>query len=117
MDIIFIDDLRAEAIIGIYEKERNVKQTISIDLELGTSIAKAAQSDNIDDTFNYKMLSKRVEAYIKESEFQLIETLAERIAELILREFDVTWLKLTLHKPGALSNSKDVGIRIVRSAS
>jgi len=94
MDIIFITDLRADAIIGIYEKERNIKQTL-----------------------NYKLLSKRVEAYIQQSEFQLIETLAERLAQLILNEFQVPWLKLTLHKVGALSNSGDVGVRIVRTAT
>lgn len=114
MDSIFITDLRADAIIGIYERERNIKQTISIDLELGADIAKAAKHDNIEDTLNYKELSKRVEAYISSSEFQLVETLAERIAQLILDEFDVPWLELTLHKVGALSNSGDVGVRIKR---
>ncbi len=115
MDIIFITDLRADAIIGIYEKERSIKQTISIDLELGTSVEKAAQRDNIEDTLNYKLLSKRVEAYVQQSEFQLIETLAERIASIIMDEFSVPWLQLTLHKVGALSNSGDVGVKIVRS--
>ena len=114
MDSIFITDLRADAIIGIYERERTIKQTISIDLELGADIAKAAKQDNIEDTLNYKELSKRVEAYIASSEFQLVETLAERIAQLILDEFDVPWLELTLHKVGALSNSGDVGVRIKR---
>ncbi len=116
-DIIFITDLRADAIIGIYDRERVIKQTISVDLELSTSIKAAAKTDSIEDTFNYKLLSKRVEAYIQQSEFQLIETLAERLAELILDEFDVPWLKLTLHKVGALSNSGDVGVRIIRESS
>ena len=81
---------------------------------MGADIAKAAKHDNIEDTLNYKELSKRVEAYIASSEFQLVETLAERIAQLILDEFDVPWLELTLHKVGALSNSGDVGVRIKR---
>jgi len=115
-DIVFITDLRADAIIGIYDKERTVKQTISVDLEIGTSITQAAATDNIDDTFNYKLLSKQVEAFIQQSEFHLIETLAERIAQLILEDYKVPWVKLTLHKVGALSNSGDVGIRIVRKA-
>ena len=115
-DIIFITDLRADAIIGIYEKERSVKQTISVDLELSTSVKRAAQTDSVDDTFNYKLLSKRVETYIQQSEFRLIETLAERLAQLIMVEFDVPWLKLTLHKVGALSNSGDVGVRIIRQS-
>jgi len=116
-DIIFITDLRAEAIIGIYDRERSIKQTVSVDLELSTSVKRAALTDNVEDTFNYKLLSKRVEAYIQQSEFQLIETLAERLAEVILEEFDVPWLKLTLHKIGALSNSGDVGVRIIRASS
>jgi len=116
-DIIFITDLRAEAIIGIYDRERSIKQTISVDLELATSVKHAAKTDNVEDTFNYKLLSKRVEAYIQQSQFQLIETLAERLAGIILDEFDVPWLKLTLHKVGALSNSGDVGVRIIREAS
>jgi len=115
-DIIFITDLQAEAVIGIYDRERSIKQTISVDLELGTSVKNAAKTDSVDDTFNYKLLSKRVESYIQQSEFQLIETLAERLAELILDEFNVPWLKLTLHKTGALSNSRDVGVRIIRQS-
>lgn len=115
-DIIFITDLRADAIIGIYDRERSIKQTISVDLELSTSVKNAAMNDNVDNTFNYKLLSKRVEAYIQQSEFQLIETLAERLAGIILNEFDVPWLKLTLHKVGALSNSRDVGVRIIRQS-
>ena len=114
MDTIFITDLRADAIIGIYDKERTIRQTISVDLELGTSVKDAAITDSVDDTFNYKLLSKRVEAYIQQSEFQLIETLAERLANIIMDEFGVPWLTLTLHKVGALSNSRDVGVRIVR---
>ena len=117
MDTIFITDLRADAIIGIYDKERSIKQSISIDLELGTSVTDAAKSDNVDDTLNYKLLSKRVEAYIQQSEFQLIETLAERLAGIIMDEFGVPWLQLTLHKLGALSNSRDVGVRIVRHST
>jgi len=116
-DIIFITDLRADAIIGIYDRERSVKQTISIDLELSTSVKQAAKTDNVNNTFNYKLLSKRVEAYIQQSEFQLIETLAERLAQMIMDEFNVPWLKLTLHKVGALSNSGDVGVRIIRDSS
>jgi len=117
MDSIFITDLRADAIIGIYERERTIKQTISIDLELGADIAKAASRDNIVDALNYKDLSKQVESYVSQSQFQLIETLAERVAELILNEFNVPWLSLTLHKVGALSNSGDVGVRIKRHRS
>ena len=114
MDIIFISQLQVETIIGIFDWEQTQKQTVSIDLEMATDITSAAASDSIDDTLSYKDVSKRVEQYIAESQFQLVETLAERVAELVLSEFPVPWLRLTVHKPGALSNSKDVGIRIER---
>jgi len=114
MDIVFITDLRADAIIGIYDWERKQKQTISIDIEMSTDIAKAAAIDDIESALNYKAISKRIEQFIVNSEFQLVETLAERLSEVIQQEFGVQWLRLTLHKPGALSNSKDVGVRIER---
>lgn len=114
MDIIFITDLRADAVIGIFEWERSIKQTISVDLELSADIKRAAATDKIEQALNYKAISKRVEAYISTSEFHLIETLAENIAKVIMIEFDVPWLRLTLHKVDALSNSSDVGIKITR---
>ena len=114
MDIIFITDLRADAIIGIYDWERKQKQTISIDIEMSTDISKAAAADNIESALNYKAISKRIEQFIANSEFQLVETLAENISDVVREEFGVQWLRLTLHKPGALSNSKDVGVRIER---
>ena len=116
MDTIFITDLRAEAIIGIYDWERKQKQTISIDIEMSTDIAKAAATDDINSALNYKAISKRIEQFIIDSEFQLVETLAERISQVVREEFGVQWLRLTLHKPGALSNSKDVGVRIERGS-
>jgi dihydroneopterin aldolase len=115
MDIIFITDLRADAIIGIYDRERTTKQTISIDMEMASDIRAAAATDHIDQALDYKSISKRVEAYIQQSEFQLVESLAEAITQLVMNEFGVTWIKLTLHKVGALSNSGDVGVRIIRS--
>lgn len=114
MDIVFITDLRAETIIGIFEWERNQKQVVSVDLEMAADISKAAARDSIEDTLNYKAVSKRVEQYITNSSFQLVETLAERLSEVVLNEFPVPWLRLTVHKPGALSNSRDVGVRIER---
>ena len=116
MDTIFITDLRAEAIIGIYDWERQQKQTVSIDIEMSTDIAKAAATDDINSALNYKAISKRIEQFIIDSEFQLVETLAERISEVVRDEFGVKWLRITLHKPGALSNSKDVGVRIERGS-
>ena len=114
MDIVFIKDLRIETIIGIYDWERRVKQTISLDLEMGADIRAAAATDAIEDTLNYKAVGKRLIAFVGESQYQLVETLAEKIADIVLTEFDVEWLKLTVHKPGALRGSRDVGVIIER---
>ena len=114
MDIIFIRDLRIETIIGIYEWERQITQTISIDLELGADIRKAAATDNIEDTLNYKAIAKRLIQFVGESSFLLVETLAERIADIVVTEFQVPWLRLVLSKPGAVRGSRDVGVIIER---
>ncbi|HIA08804.1 MAG TPA: dihydroneopterin aldolase [Chromatiaceae bacterium] len=114
MDIIFLRELKIDTIVGIYEWERRMPQTVIFDLEMGTDIAKAAASDNIDDTLNYKAVAKRIIGFVGDSEFQLVETLAERVAELIQTEFGVAWLKLTLNKVGAVRGSRDVGIIIER---
>jgi len=114
MDIIFISDLRIEAIIGIYDWERKVKQIISLDIEMAADIRKAAMTDSIGDTLDYKAVAKRLIAFVGDSEFQLVETLAEKVAGIIIDEFDVSWLRLKLHKPGALRGSRDVGILIER---
>jgi dihydroneopterin aldolase len=114
MDSIFIHALRTEAIIGIFDWERQVKQSIIVDIEVGSDNRKAAHSDAIEDTLNYKRVAKRVLAFIEGSQFQLVETLAEHIAMLILEEFGVPWTRLTLSKPGALRGSRDVGVAILR---
>ncbi len=116
MDIIFLRDLRIETIIGIYDWERRIKQTVSLDLEMGADIRKAAASDHIDDTLNYKAVAKRLIEFVGASEYQLVETLAERIAELVLGEFNVPWLRLTVNKTGAVRGARDVGIVIERGA-
>jgi len=116
MDIVFINDLRIETIIGIYDWERKVKQTISLDLEMGTDIRKSAATDAIEDTLNYKAVAKHLIAFVGDSEYQLVETLAEKIAEIVITEFSVPWLKLTVHKPGAVRGSRDVGVIIERGS-
>jgi len=114
MDIVYIRDLQIETIIGIYDWEREVRQTISLDLEMGADIRQAAASDDILHTLNYKAVAKRLIAFVEESQCLLVERLAEEIATIVLGEFDVPWLKLRLSKPGALRGSKDVGIIIER---
>ena len=114
MDTVFINDLRIETVIGIYDWERKIKQTISLDLEMGTDIRKSAATDTIDDTLNYKAVAKRLIAFVEASDYQLVETLAEKVAGIVLTEFSVPWLKLTVHKPGAVRGSRDVGVIIER---
>ena len=114
MDIIYLSDLKIDTVIGIYDWERRVKQTISLDLEMAADIKKAASSDSIDDTLNYKAVAKRLIAFIEASEFQLVETLTERIAEIILEEFNVPWVKVCLNKKGAVRHASGVGIVIER---
>ena len=116
MDIIFIRDLRIETVIGVYEWERQIKQTVSIDLEMGTDIRKSAETDNIDDTLSYKAVAKRLIQYVEDSSFLLVETLAERITDIVLSEFQVPWLRLTLSKPGAVRGSREVGVVIERGS-
>ena len=114
MDIVFIHDLKIETVIGIYDWERKIRQTISIDLEMATDIGAAAKSDNIDDALSYKDVAKRLIEFVEQSEFELVEALAEHICRIVLQEFSVPWVKLTLHKPGAVRGSKSVGVIIER---
>ncbi|MGH8369659.1 MAG: dihydroneopterin aldolase [Gammaproteobacteria bacterium] len=115
MDIVFIRELRIDTVVGVYDWERRIRQTVILDLDMGTDIRRAAASDKIDDTLDYKTVAKRVSQYVSEQEFQLVETLAENIAAIVLKEFKVSWVKVTLHKPGAVSGSKSVGIIIERT--
>ena len=116
MDIVYIRDLEIDTVIGIYDWERQIQQTIRIDLEMGTDIRRAAATDAIEDTLNYKAVAKRIIQFVADSEFELVETLAERIAELVRDEFHVPWLRLTLGKPGAVRRSREVGIIIERGS-
>ena len=117
MDKIFIHALKTEAIIGIFDWERQVKQTVLIDVELSADIRKAALTDSISDTLNYKGVAKRVLAFVAESQFHLVESLAEHIAMLILDEYGVAWVSVVLSKPGAVRGSRDVGVALERDRS
>ncbi|MBN4079394.1 dihydroneopterin aldolase [Beggiatoa alba] len=114
MDIIFLHDLTIETIIGIYDWERKEKQSIILDLDMGADIAAAARTDAIEDTLNYKAVAKRLIDFVGDSEFQLVETLAERVAEIVLNEFDVKWVRLRVNKKGAVRYAGDVGVVIER---
>jgi 7,8-dihydroneopterin aldolase/epimerase/oxygenase len=116
MDKIFIHALKTEAIVGIFDWERQVKQTVLIDMEFSADIRKAALSDSIDDTLNYKGVAKRVLTFVEASSFHLVEALAEHVAMLILEEYRVPWVRISLSKPGALRNSRDVGVILERAA-
>jgi 7,8-dihydroneopterin aldolase/epimerase/oxygenase len=117
MDKIFIHALETEAIIGIFDWERQVKQTVLIDVELSADIRKAALSDAIADTLNYKAVAKRILSFVEASQFHLVETLAEHIAMLVLEDFGVAWVSITLSKPGAVRSSRDVGVALERDRS
>ncbi len=114
MDRIFITNLQVETIIGIYDWERTTRQRVVLDLEMSADIARAARAEDVETTLNYKSLSDALVKFIENSQFQLVETLAERITEIIRDDFCVQWVKLTLHKPDALSGTTDVGVIIER---
>jgi len=114
MDIVYLRDLRIDTVIGIFGWERRIRQTLDFDLEMSADIARAAASDAIEDTLNYKSVAKRLIQFVGESEFQLVETLAERCAEIIREEFGVRWVRLTLNKKGAVRGASDVGVIIER---
>ena len=114
-DRIFLHGLTTECIIGFIDWERRVKQTVVLDIELPADCRRAAISDEVADTLDYKKVAKRVLAFIAASEFKLVETLAHRVALLILEEFAVEWVRIALNKPGAIRNSRDVGVVIERA--
>jgi dihydroneopterin aldolase len=114
MDIIFLHDLKVDTVIGIWEWERKIRQTVAIDLDMAADIRKAAGTDSVEDTLNYKLVAKRVQQFVADSSFQLVETLAERIAEIIRDEFEVSWVRVKVNKPGAIRGARDVGVLIER---
>jgi dihydroneopterin aldolase len=114
MDIVYIRDLRIDTIIGIYDWERQVRQTVSLDLEMAADIRQAAATDDIQFALNYKSVAKRLIQFVGDSEFLLVETMAEEVTRIVREEFNVPWVKLRLSKPGALRQSQDVGLIIER---
>jgi 7,8-dihydroneopterin aldolase/epimerase/oxygenase len=114
-DRIFLHGLTTECIIGFIDWERRVRQTVVLDIELPVDCRRASLTDDVADTLDYKMVAKRVLAYVAASEFKLVETLAQRLALLVLEEFGVEWVRVALNKPGAIRDSRDVGVVIERT--
>ncbi|WAR44452.1 dihydroneopterin aldolase [Methylomonas rapida] len=114
MDIIFLGGLEIETVIGIYDWERKIKQKIFLDIEMAFDIKKAAETDDITFTLDYKTVSDRIVSFVEASEFYLVETLIEEIANILLKEFPIPWVKIILNKKGAISRARDVGIIIER---
>jgi dihydroneopterin aldolase len=114
-DRIFLRGLAVDCIIGFVDWERRVKQTVVIDLEMAVDCREAAVRDEVAYTLNYKTVAKRLISFVEGSSFHLVETLVERLAELILAEFGVAWVRLTVSKPGAIRGSRDVGVTIERT--
>lgn len=114
LDITFLHGLKVDCIIGIWDWERRTRQTIVVDLDMASDVRKASQSDDIKDAVDYKSVSKRLIEFIGQSEFQLVETLAERVADIVINEFSVPWVRVRINKRGAVRNAGDVGILIER---
>ena len=114
MDTVYIRGLRTEAIIGVYDWEREIRQPLVLDLDLASDNRAAAATDGIAEAVDYDAISQRVLAYVRDSRFQLIETLAERVAAIVLEEFGIEWLRLRISKPGAVAVADDVGVIIER---
>ena len=114
MDTIYLHGLTVDAVIGIWEWERKIRQKVVIDIDMDADIRKAAASDIVEDTLNYKAVAKRVIELAETSGFQLVETLAERVADIVRNEFDVPWVRVKINKPGAIRGSRDVGVLIER---
>jgi dihydroneopterin aldolase len=114
MDIIFLGGLEIETIIGIYDWERETKQTVVLDIEMAFDIQKAAETDDIQYALDYKTVSKRIISFVETSQFLLVEKLISEIAAIIQNEFNVSWVKITLNKKGAIRGASDVGIIIER---
>jgi dihydroneopterin aldolase len=115
MDIVYIKDLRIDAVIGIYDWEKSIRQQINVNLEMGWDNRRAAKSDDIKDTLNYKEAAILVKELVAKSEFELVEALAENIATLLLDKMHIPWIKVSLGKPMAVTDSKEVGVIIERT--
>jgi len=114
MEIVYIRGLEVKTVIGVFDWEREIRQTVTIDLQMKADFSKAVENDEIEYALDYKEVAKRLTAFIEASSFKLMETLGVRIADIVQNEFGVKWLRLELGKPGAVTGSRDVGVIIER---
>ena len=114
-DTVFLRALEVECIIGFIDWERRIKQKVEIDLEMPVDCARAARNDDVVDTLDYKQVAKRVIAFVEGSQFMLVETMAHKMAMMILEEFGIEWIRISVNKPGAIRGSRDVGVAIERT--
>lgn len=116
MDIIFLRELKVETLIGVYEWEKRVPQTLQIDLEVALPDSRAAKTDDIKDAVNYADIVRDIQKTLASRHFNLIETLAEHIAQILLNDFKSPWVKVSVAKLNAIRNSRMVGVSIERKA-
>ena len=114
MDIIFLRELKVTTLIGVYEWEKRVPQTLQLDLDIALPDSRACQSDNIDDALDYSKVAQHIQTVLSEGHFSLLETLAEHIAQIILKDFNAPWVKVSVAKLQAIRNCKMVGVSIER---
>ncbi len=114
VDTVFLRGLAIETTIGFFEWERHVKQTVVLDLEIPVDCARAASTDTVDNTVDYKAIAKRCIAFVEAAQYNLVETLAHQLATTLLAEFDIAWIRLSVNKPGAIRGSRDVGVKVER---
>ena len=114
MDTIFLKELEVKTTVGIFEWEKRIKQTVLIDIEISTDLSAAAVSDDLKDTIDYKKIAKRIQSFVESHRFNLLEALAQKIADVLIDEFDIRQTTVTVNKPRAIRGSKAVGVRIHR---
>ncbi len=116
MDIVFLRQLEVDTVIGIHDWEREIRQRLVLDLEMASDTRLAARTDSIAEALDYQAVAERLTEFVRGSSFQLVETLAEACAQIVLQEFDVSWLRLTVSKPDAIAHAQSVGVIIERGA-
>lgn len=114
MDTVYIKGLRVDTVIGVYDWERDIRQTVVLDLDMASDNRRAAADDRIELALDYAAIAEAIVAFVGDAEYQLIETLAEEVAALVQRDFNVDWLRLRVSKPGAVAQADDVGVIIER---